>query len=311
MIEGHVWTFGMGLGTYDSISALMLYLINMPIFFFVSGYLAYKESLTAKQIGKKIWQKFLLLIIPAVIFKLFMDLFQGQNPVHVLQDGMGGYWFTITLFECFLIYYFVALLFKRSIWQMVIVAILAIVGIGLLSLYGEFGPKLLDMNRLTKYFQYFVFGLLAMRYNELYKKTMHNEWIKAGAIVLFFVLLFMINNPIWPQLVFHLLRDLVLRYLGTFVVVSFFVCNSSYFDKENRINKLIVLIGKNSLAIYLLQYFFIPSFMAYPTWVAGLDGFTVHAISFGYTVIITAVCLLFIEFISNSKIAGKYALGRK
>lgn len=41
VIEGHVWDFGMGIETYDSLSGLMLYSFNMPIFFFVSGFLAY------------------------------------------------------------------------------------------------------------------------------------------------------------------------------------------------------------------------------------------------------------------------------
>lgn len=301
----------MGIETYDSLSGMMLYSFNMPIFFFVSGFLAYKESMEIKAIGKRLWQKFLFLVIPAVVFKVFMDLLHGANPAHFLQDGMGGYWFTITLFECFLIYYLVALVIKRSGIQMIIMAFIALAGIGLLSLYGEFGPKLLDMNRLAKYFQYFVFGLLAMRYKDLYEKAMNNEWLKAAGILSFFVLLFIINQVSMPAPVFHALRDLVLRYLGTFVVVSFFVCRKEVFDTGSRTNKLLTSIGRKSLAIYLLQYFFIPSFMAWPEWIAGMDGFTVHVISFAYTIVITAVCLSFIELLSNSTLIKKYALGQK
>ena len=192
-----------------------------------------------------------------------------------------------------------------------IVAMLAAAGIGLLSLYGEFGPKLIDMNRLTKYFQYFVFGLLAMRYKDIYERTMRNELLKALSIFAFFGLLFTINWQMWPTPVFHLLRDLIMRYLGTFIVVSWFVCHAELFNSETKINKMIMKIGQCSLAIYLLQYFFIPSFMAWPEWIAGLDGFTVHVISFALTVVITAVCLLFIELLSNSRLVKKYALGQK
>lgn len=311
MIEGHVWDIGMGIETYDSVSGMMLYSFNMPIFFFVSGFLAYKEAMGVKEFCKRLWQKFLFLVVPAVVFKIFMDLYQGLNPIHVIRDGFGGYWFTITLFECFLIYYLVALLLKKSGAQMICMALLALVGIGLLSIYGEFGPKMLDMNRLTKYFQYFVFGLFAMRYRECYERTMKNEWFKAGAIIAFFSLLFTINQVSWPTPVFHLLRDIVLRYLGTFIVISFFVCKAAMFDTDTRWNGIIRLIGQKSLAIYLLQYFFIPCFMAWPEWIAGLDSFTVHVISFAYTIVITAVCMLFIEVLSNSNVIKKYALGQK
>lgn len=98
-------------------------------------------------------------MIPAVVVKCFMDLLHQQNPLRVLQDGFGGYWFTITLFECFLLYYLVTLVVKKARLRMAILAVLAVRGIGLLSIFGgDFGPAIVDMNRLTKYFQYFVMG---------------------------------------------------------------------------------------------------------------------------------------------------------
>lgn len=313
VVEGHVWDIGMGIETYDSLSGMMIYTFNMPIFFFVSGFLAFKaQQGTLKDLARKIWQKFLLLVIPAVVVKCFMDLLHQQNPLHILHDGFGGYWFTITLFECFLLYYLITMIVKNVKWRMVMLAVIALAGIGLLSVFGgDLGPSVIDMNRLTKYFQYFVFGLLAMRHKDIYERTMRNEWLKALSIVAFFGLLFTINWPIWPTLVFHLLRDLILRYLGTFIVVSWFVCNADLFNREARINKLILKIGKCSLAIYLLQYFFIPSFKAWPEWIAGLDGFTVHVISIAYTVIIVAVCYVFISFLSNSIFIKKYVIGQK
>lgn len=313
VIEGHVWSFGMGIETYDTLSGLMLYTFNMPIFFFVSGFLAYKNRQeSGRELMRNIWKKFLFLVIPAVIVKCFMDLLHQQNPLLVLQDGFGGYWFTITLFECFLLYYLVTLVVKKARLRMAILAVLAVMGIGLLSIFGgDFGPAIVDMNRLTKYFQYFVMGVLAMRHKELFEKTMRNEWLKTIAIVFFFALLFVINYPVWPSPVFHILRDLVLRYLGTFIVVSWFVCNAELFNRETRINNMILKIGQCSLAIYLLQYFFIPNFLAFPNWVSGLDEVTVHVVSFGYTVIITAICMCFISLLSNSIYLRKYVLGQK
>ena len=313
VIKGHVVLFSMGIETYDTLSELMLYSFNMPVFFFVSGFLVYKDKQeSGRDLLRNIWKKFLFLVIPAVVVKFFMDLLHQQNPLHVLFDGFVGYWFTITLFERFLLYYLATMLVKNVKWRMALLVVLALAGIVLLSLAGgKFGPAVIDMNRLTKYFQYFVMGVLAMRHRVLFEHTMRNEWLKVIATVSFFALLFVVNHPIWPSLVFHVLRDLVLRYLGTFIVVSWFVCHAELFDKGTRINKLILKIGQCSLAIYLLQYFFIPNFISLSNWVNGIDEVTVHVVSLGYTVIITGMCMCFMSLLGNSRYVKKYVLGQK
>lgn len=83
------------------------------------------------------------------------------------------------------------------------------------------------------------------------------------------------------------------------------------FDTNSKTNRVAMDIGKKSLAIYLLQYFFIPDFKAYNLWLAGMDGFTVHAISFAYTAIIVAACYVFVSVLSNSSLIKKYILGQK
>lgn len=42
VISGHVQFLGMDIKVYDSPPTLMLYSFNMPLFFFISGYLAFK-----------------------------------------------------------------------------------------------------------------------------------------------------------------------------------------------------------------------------------------------------------------------------
>ena len=43
VIEGHVRQLGMGIKVYDTLPGMILYSFNMPLFFFVSGLLAYKS----------------------------------------------------------------------------------------------------------------------------------------------------------------------------------------------------------------------------------------------------------------------------
>ena len=310
VIEGHV-RGAMGIKVYDSLSGLMFYTFDMPIFFFVSGFLAYKSQLTTKDFWSKIRQKFLYLVIPAIAFKMFNDFVVHRNFLDIINDGFKGYWFTITLFECFLIYYLLQLIVANEKLRNVTLLVLSFVGVGFLSACGEVGPKLIDLNHLTKYFQYFVFGILAMNYKPQFESLMHNDMAKTISILLFFVILILMGYDIKPTSFHHLLRDVILRYLGTFVVISFFVCHANCFDSENRINKIVLYIGRASLPIYLLQYFFIPHFAPIPMWMKELDKINVHILSFSYTLLITGVCLLFITLLSNSNVVKKYVLGQK
>ena len=85
VIEGHVRGYGMNLGAYDSLSGLMLYSFNMPMFFFVSGFLAYKaQRYSAKKIFKQSVRKFINLVIPAFLFVFFRLLNQLSFPASLL-----------------------------------------------------------------------------------------------------------------------------------------------------------------------------------------------------------------------------------
>ena len=190
-------------------------------------------------------------------------------------------------------------------------AILSIVGVGYLSLFSQYEIAFCDFNRLTKYFQFFTLGVFAKMFAEQYNKLMRNEFYKAIALIGFFGLLFSLFKIEMPGVIFHFLRDIVLRYLGLYVVISLFYCNQETFYNETRLNRLIMKIGQNSLAIYLLQYFFMPDFSAFPVWLQGLDWLSIYVISFVYTIFITALCMVFIELLSNSVFVKRYVLGKK
>lgn len=96
--------------------------------------------------------------------------------------------------ECFLLYYIFSLLVKYKTLRDIVLILVALAGVGFLSVFGDWGPKLLDLNRLTKYFQFFVIGVLAMKYKNTYILLTNNNWLKAVVLVVFFALLFTINS---------------------------------------------------------------------------------------------------------------------
>jgi peptidoglycan/LPS O-acetylase OafA/YrhL len=288
----------------------MLYAPVMPLFFFVSGFLAYKQSMTIKDFWNNIRTKFIFLVIPAVVFRIVLNMVKHVDPFNFITKGMLDYWFTVDLFEIFLIYYLVTLAIRNEKWRIGVLLVFSLAGIGMLAFDKGFGPAIFDLRRVTKFFQFFVLGTLAMKYRAKYESLMNNEIIKAALLVSYFMVLFLLTYDM-PPILHHFLRDVALRYFATFAIISFFVCNAASFQRETKINSLINYIGQNSLAIYLLHYFFWPRFRPLPEWFAGLNMMTANLLSMLYTIAITALCLLFIKFLSNSKYIKKYVLGKK
>lgn len=309
VIDWHVRNVN-GFRPYGSLSALMIYSFALPVFFFVSGFLAYRVSMSFKEVFSNIHKKFVFLVIPALVFRVGMDLMNNKSLFGFITGGMHGYWFTVVLFECFLLYYLITLTIRNEKLRIGLLLILSMAGIGMLAIDKDFGPAFFDLRRLTKYFQFFVLGTLAMKFRPKYDLLMHNEMFKATFLLSFFIVLFFMDYDM-PSVLFHFLRDVVLRYFATFAVISFFVCHDSDFQRETKWGSLIKLIGQNSLAIYLIHYFFLPYFRPQPEWFDGLNMITVHLVSMLYTVAITGLCLVFITFLSNSKYIRKYVLGKK
>lgn len=309
VINGHVQLYGMNISVYDSIPSLMLYTFNMPLFFFISGYLVFKENSIGKASElKKIGSKFLFLVLPAFIFYSIYVIKQGGAILDFIKHGFGGYWFTFSLFEMFLIYYLVNYISKTRVTLFTILIILSILGVCYLSVFSEYEVPCIDFNHLAKYFQFFTLGVLAKMFETHYDRIMKSEILKALSLLSYFLLLFSIYQINMPPIIFQFIRDIVLRYLGLFIVVSFFYCNQQVFNKENKLNNLILKIGQNSLAIYFLQYFFMPNFSDFQF---GADLLTRYAVSFLYTIFITTLCMTFIELLSNSVFVKKYVLGNK
>lgn len=309
MIDIHVRSSN-GFSAYESLSAQLIYAPTLPIFFFVSGFLAYKQSMDIKSFFDNIRKKFIFLVIPAVVFCLGKDLMNHKFPLRFVTEGFHGYWFTIVLFECFLVYYLLTLAIKNEKWRIGILLLLSVAGVGMLAANKDFGPAIFDLRRLTKFFQFFVLGTLAMKYRPRYETLMNNEVFKATFILASFIVLFLLTYDM-PTALHHFLRDVALRYFTTFAIVSFFFCHESCFLRKSRVNSLVSNIGQNSLAIYLIHYFFLPKFRPVPEWFEGLDMVTVHLVSILYVVAITGLCLVFIKFLSHSKYIRKYVLGKK
>lgn len=85
VVYSHVLSFMMG---RLQPSPLGLYMrdIMLPLFFFISGFCAYKSNRvwSLRSFGQQVWGKTRAILIPTIIMFLLMMLYSGQNVMDVI-----------------------------------------------------------------------------------------------------------------------------------------------------------------------------------------------------------------------------------
>ena len=126
VVAYHVCQQGFMMPVKVSSSMPFLVLFRMPLFFFVSGFLAYKANLqwNLPTLGRLVGKKLRVQMIPTIVFFLFAACVIRTEPTFLKAvDTMlhsttkGGYWFTLALLYMFLIYYLFSYLESKLKWK--------------------------------------------------------------------------------------------------------------------------------------------------------------------------------------------------
>ena len=123
VVAYHVAQFGFQENEKTSAALPFLVLFRMPLFFFVSGFLAYKARFVwnIQNTLPLVRKKLMVQIVPAVIFLCIFIIFKTNNE---FWDGFlkamksptkNGYWFTWVLLQMFLIYYAVSIVAHKTL----------------------------------------------------------------------------------------------------------------------------------------------------------------------------------------------------
>lgn len=244
---------------------------RMPLFFFVSGFVLYNE--------KKIWdlnfssqflhKKFKVQIVSTLFFLLLSDLIFQNNVIDSFFSFVkNGYWFTIALFEFFVLFALIEfVIYKFNIKKHESVALilfaLAVVSTPFLSfilpslnlneckLYNLFGIK------QFYFFIYFIFGVLVRKHFLYFEKYVFKD--KPFALFLIvFTLSFVFNYLYNSSVPLSILARLLEAFLGILIVFYVFKKYSSFLCETTFVGKFLQYIGRRTLDIYLLHYFFLP-----------------------------------------------------
>lgn len=244
--------------------------IRMPLFFFISGFVFYKNDdyWNKGNSFSFIIKKFKVQIISTAIF-FFALMYIEDIPFAsgILSRHKNGYWFTITLFEFYLLYLalnFVSikLKLKNKTKDIIIIAtglLLFIINNTVSSLDIAF-HFILEMIGYPhwEYFTYFIFGTIVRKYFCKFEECIDTTKLIFASITVYFGLNIFQSSYTIPLLAENLLM-LVYGYTGIVIIFSLFRKHQNILTK-GPIGQTMQFIGKRTLDIYFIHFFFLPAF---------------------------------------------------
>ena len=272
VVVAHVMTFGLGINEEKSVLGSVLITFRMPVFFLISGFVAYKslEKYTSSFYLATLWKKILILLLPTAVFFSLLYFLRGHNPItEFLSNGFVEYWFMMVLLEIFLIYLTINFLCRslKLNEKIVDITLLILVCVAWYLYFNKFfyintgTRRIFSVGKLVNYFQFFVLGTFFRKYWTQIYGFMKKDWVKTLAIVLFTAVMLVIWNTKWTSaniLRYKILHDEVVRYLGLAVFFLLFMNAETYFETDKKFSHLLKFIGERTMDIYLIHYFFLP-----------------------------------------------------
>lgn len=327
VIYAHVRFFGYHINDIEVISSFNSFflLIRMPLFFFVSGFLFYKEKWDRIKLQKFIIKKAQIQILPSLLFMLIYASIFNYNFIDGLFDYYKlGYWFTFTLFSFFIAYfifnYFLLKIKIKEPYKDILWIVLALFihfattdkFMQIIGLYGSIS-KLFGII-LFKYFIFFILGALTKKHYNKFQHYKNHKSLSTIIILAFFfpLILFFKYNLIHINVWTEHLAFLYFGILGMYIVFLYFNKYQETFEKKNIIGKLLQYIGKRTLDIYLLHYLFVPRDIEWlATHFYNFKNPCIELfISLGISIIVICMCLLLSNIIRISPFLERNLFGQ-
>lgn len=269
VVIGHVFYFSL-CHIDNNIMRVLSEEIEVPLLFMVSGFLVkVPKNNFWSYIGKK---GFLLCVPAAIVMSAYTWKNASDYTLAWVDSYKNGYWFTFTLFQFIVVYTVTKRLFQAMKLNRISEAVLLILASVILRYASVWCMReeqtftLISLFGLIQFrsFIYFVMGALIADY-KLHTNQLNNYHIsttcrtyRGGVIVL-------------TCLIFHLYtyKDDNIAYIGsstlwlailTFTGLMALLMGFRQYESwsESRIGRMLQTIGRYSLDVYFIHYFFLP-----------------------------------------------------
>lgn len=333
VVAYHVSIQGFGEVEKASSALPLLVLFRMPLFFFISGFLAYKADMnwTTGRLGMMVWKKVKIQVIPTLVF-LFAAIIIRQPHLWdgieyaVISPTKDGYWFTWCLLQMFIIYYLFAFIesrFARRSWiPITLLWFVALVAYATLYMPAWFKyPKANEVSWLNmtgfiqvmRYFHFFLLGNIIHRYWNGWQRLMDSKWFFPTIVTIVFFCAADIFK--WHNLRFqwtNLPRTMTMYILVMVVFMTFRYYKDS-FTRQHWWGRTLQYIGVRTLDIYLIHFLFLPNLHMVGDFINNNKrNFVIDVTeSFVIAMLVIGFSLVVSNILRVSPVFKKYLFGRK
>ena len=308
-----------------------LVLMRMPLFFFVSGFLAYKASFTwtIPNALKLTWKKLKVQVIPALVFMGLFVVFKMKGDIAdnfmrlLASPTKGGYWFTWVLLQMFIIYY-VCCYVGKSLSPRKGVLLFAGWAASVFAYETLYLPKVFTYHEDTffaysslvqtiRYMQFFLLGNIIRRYWHQAERLFDTSWFFPLVVTLAVVCcadIFQLHTlkKVWVNL-----PRTTAMYALLLIVVMFFRHYQAWFEEGKRTGRFLSFIGTRTLDIYLLHFLLLPKMPQVGAWLnANQPNFLLSIVlSVSVALVVIAFCLLASQLLRVSPFLQLYLFGKR
>ena len=317
-----------GFGSYEIGYNDIIERFRMPTFFFISGWLFYKAVRphrgTVPSVRSIIKHKFMVQIIPTAVFMLLYLVMFNLLDINSFGSDKKGYWFTVVLFEYFVIYVLAEKILNRQdtvMGEWRVFAVILILSVGAFyyaKYYTRYAEELGIWKDLLGFLSFvkirhiifFWFGTFVRRHFDQFIRLTDNRYVTAILIALFTAII------VWPVVLstegIEYIAYLVAGVSGTIICFTFFRIHAQHFSQDTWYGRCLQLIGRRTLDIYLIHYFVLPYDLVQPeVWLQYHHNtlFVPMALILALWVII--ISLLISSILRISPLLAKYLFGAK
>lgn len=299
----------------------MMTMFRMPLFFFVSGFFAFRiaEKWTWPTVKRVMTKKFQAQIVGLAVFSFLYGVCIKHWKFKFLWTE-NPYWFTISLFEMFVLYLAIALIVKKTKSNIPLYLLLGASFVApFIFNYFTNGYTMqkwaagIQIAHTLNYLPYFMLGIFARRFEGFTWKMVDNQYFKALMIVAFFSLAIFYGCRHSYSLQWDFVMT-AMRISGLMTVLIFFRTYRDWFDKGNIVSNTMSQVGSRTLDIYYLHYLFIPNLAFMKGFLSSGGGNNVVAmLTFGLLIssLVIALCLLVSAILRTSPFLASWLFGAK
>ena len=334
VVAYHVGLITFAESARQSASMSLLVLFRMPLFFFVSGYLAFRPKFvwTAVSTARQLWKKFHVQLLPTILFMCAYAVIRCKEFLPAMERMLqsptkGGYWFTLALLYMFILYYVFAFIeqhfrWRERSWHWVPITLFWVASVILYET--AYMPKVFSypkdpfwkvssLIQVVYFLQFFLMGNIVRRYWKTAEKIFDSKWFVPMVVIVAF---FCASDYLrWHnlRLVWANLPRTLAMYMTMLLCMLFFRRYQDSFTKETRLGRVLQYIGTRTLDIYLLHYIFLPRIPAVGEWLNTNkpDFVTGTTLCVALALVVIAFCLITSSLLRISPLFQEHLFGVK